>query len=81
MFALMFIGTGAVVVNDLTSGARLPAPVPVSGRLDAFWIHLRAPVIAGVLAGLVCRAIHEPDCRSQPRDTMDSTMGGADGQG
>jgi aquaporin NIP len=45
--------------------ARSLAPAVVSGRVEALWLYLLAPVIGMVLAVPACCAFREPGCCSQ----------------
>jgi aquaporin Z len=42
--------------------ARSLAPALVSGKLDALWIYMIAPVVGATVAVLTCRCVHDRPC-------------------
>lgn len=49
--------------------ARSLAPALVSGRLDALWIYIAAPVLGALLAVFGCRCMRENGCCAQAKLT------------
>ena len=60
-FALVFAGTGAIVINDVSSGAISHVGVALTFGL-VVWIYPSAPVLGSLLAVLGCRCVQEQGC-------------------
>jgi glycerol uptake facilitator-like aquaporin len=60
-FALVFAGTGAIVINDGSTGAISHVGVALTFGL-VVWIYLAAPVLGSLLAVLGCRCDQEHGC-------------------
>ena len=60
-FALVFAGTGAIVINDVSRGTISHVGVALTFGL-VVWIYLAAPVLGSLLAVLGCHCVQEQGC-------------------
>lgn len=72
-FALVFCGTGAIIVNEqtnaslgligiaLTFGIIISAMIYVFGNLTTLWIYLIAPTLGAIVAMFVWKGINKTE--------------------
>ena len=79
-FSLVFAGTGAIVINDVTGGtighagialtfglvvlAMIYAVVP--GQLQHLWVYIVAPIAGAMVAVPACLCVQSKGCCAQP---------------
>ncbi len=64
-FGLVFAGTSAIVVNDLSGGVVTHVGVSLTfGSLSVMWLYGTAPLLGAGLAVLGCRCVRGADCCS-----------------
>jgi len=67
-FTLVFAGTGAIVINDVSHGAVTHVGIALTfGLVVLALIYLAAPICRAVLAVLTCHCVQDDGCCAAPQ--------------